>query len=404
MFDKTTRPRALELAAVVLANLLPLLGVLFGDWSVAALLVVYWVELGGLLFWGTVKALLARRPPAHSEDMLLAGATRHKRGRISLPFTSHSILVAPIPAIAVAVPFLGFLWLIIGAGVMGFAAAAVGDAVAPDRFHRTVWFGAGGIVLSQGVSTFAAYGLRDRADEVNAQMALRSALWPIAVVGSALAVGTASASSATAGVSVLVLVIGAKFLLDIAGVYRDRLRDFEERTSLDFGWAYEPPEWSPVDASLGDPVETVRPHPVAVLASGIPRGLGTGAVVFPGILLFGCLLSLASGSTRLATAVGSIGGLFLAVLALAGVCHRALEHLAMEYRVGGDVVGYDRLLDEPQWRLPEWKVNRADPTQTVTDRVFGTETLAVEHEGRSIRLVHLDDAAAVQSSSAGKSS
>jgi hypothetical protein len=71
----------------------------------------------------------------------------------------------------------------------------------------------------------------------------------------------------------------------------------------------------------------------------------------------------------------------------------------MEYRVGDDLVvlGYDRLLREPQWRVSAWRIDAAETHETVVDRLLGTETLVVSHDDRTIRIPAVPDVEALRS-------
>lgn len=87
-------------------------------------------------------------------------------------------------------------------------------------------------------------------------------------------------------------------------------------------------------------------------------------------------------------------GFALAVLTSLGGCgvvERLVRYLSMEYRVGRDAVGYDRLVGTPQWRVPGWKLDDCDLQRTVADRLFGTWTLTVDHDGRTVRIPHVSD-------------
>ncbi|USZ67920.1 DUF6498-containing protein [Halorussus salilacus] len=391
------RRRLLGLVSAAAANLLPLVGVAFWGWSLGALVAVYWFELGVLLGWAVVRAVFAQRPSEFSNDALLVTAAEHKRGGLSVPGTHILVRVQHLPALALLVPVLALLWLFVGAVVLaGLERTAGGGPLVPPRAHATVGVGVLGVVASQSVSTVSEYFLSRRYREVNAQMALQSALWPILVTGVVLMVGTAAVRATESGLVLLGLLVGTKLLFDLAGVYRDRLRAFDERTRLDFGWAYDPPEWPSVDGHSG-PAETVRPEALAVAADGVVRGFASvGAVLLVALLTVAALGFGLSGAGDAAGFFGAVAAALASAFALAGVADRAIRYLPMEYRVDGDVVGYDRLLGEPQWRVPAWKVARAEPERTGVDRLFGTETLEIDHDDRTVRLVHLPDAAAVR--------
>jgi len=55
-------------AAVALANVVPLVGVLAGGWRVGTVLLVYWAESGVVLAASLAAGLIAAEPPADGED------------------------------------------------------------------------------------------------------------------------------------------------------------------------------------------------------------------------------------------------------------------------------------------------------------------------------------------------
>lgn len=385
------RNRRLELGAVAVTNLLPLAGVTVLGWSLAAVVLLYWLELGVLLWWSAVRATFAQRPSVQPADALLVGATRHKRGGLSVPRTGLSVRVQHLPVVAVAAPVLGLLWVFVGgATVAALEQTAAASALARDGTYATVALGTVGIFGSQGASTVSEFFLDGRYEEVNAQQALQTATWPLAVVGTAMMFAVAALSAGGSGLLLVGALVCVKLLFDVAGVYRDRLRAFDERTAVEFGWANDPPERSPVDDTLSGPVRTVRPRRLGVLASGVVRGLTRELflvlVAVPAVATVGFL---AAGIWPVARFFGAIAGALVVAFLAAGVFDTTVRHRWMEYRVSGDVVGYDRLLGESQWRVPEWKVARADPERTVVDRLLGTETLVVEDGDRTVRLVHV---------------
>lgn len=390
------------LAAAIAGNALPVVGVALLDWSLAAVVVLYWLELGALLWWASVRALLAQRPSELPADLLLVGAARRKRGGPTLPRTGFTVQVQHLPVLAALVPVLVVLWLFTGAlAVGGLAGATPGEGIAlGDEAATTVLLGALGVFVSRGVAT-ARYVLDGDYTDVNAQLALRSALWPILVTGLALGAAGAAATASDAGVVLMVAIVAVKFAFDLVDVYRDRLRAFDEASVLSFGWATDPPAWTPVDGALDGPVETVRPRRLAVLASGVARGCSRFGPLFL-VVLFSLLSAalLVVGAVDAALFVGTGATAILLLFGTAGALDHAIRYGTVEYRVAGDVVGHDRLLGEPLWRLPAWRVAGATVERTLADRLFGTVTVVVDTGEEEVRLVHLPDAAAVGASAA----
>jgi hypothetical protein len=386
-----------ELLAAVCTNAVPLVGVAFFEWSLAAVLLIYWFELGVMLVLAAVRALFAQLPPQHPSDGLVVGATRHKRGGLSVPWTDTEIPVAHLPVLVVAVPAFGAVWFV--AGGVGFAGLETAG-VSFSEENAAAGLAIIGVTVGRSIETLYGYFLAGRHHEVNAQLALRTAVWPILVVGAALFFGGAGVSAGAPPVALLGGVVVGKFLLDLAGVYDDRLEAFDERTYISFGWATDAPEWPAIDEELSEPVEVVRPRPAGVLLGGVGRGLRSPAIGLSGIIgLLAVLLTLASGDVTLLVGFGGVALAALVVLGAVGAADRAVRHLTMEYRVGDDlaVLGYDRLLREPQWRVPAWRIEAAETRETVADRLLGTETLVVNHDDRTIRIPAVPDVEALRS-------
>ena len=388
--------------AALSTNLLPVVGVVLLDWSLLALLLVYWVDLGANLAFAALRGAIAGRPPEHDTGLLLVGAFGHRRGGVSVPFTSLSVQVANLPVLLVALPVFGAVWLFVG----GVAVGAVGESVAggtlPDGAALTVGLGVVAVVVGRGLETLVEYMLPRRDTEVSVGRALRTALWPLLVVGTAmLATGFATAVGAPPTL-VLVAVVLAKAAFDLAAVYRDRLVAFDETDQVDLGFASEAPEWPSLDPVLDGPVDVVRSRPAAVVVDGVARGLRAGACLWlTAVGVAFALLGLGTGAPSLVGLAAQGIGLVVGTFALVGVLDGAVRHWALAYRVGDDVVAHDRLLDRAQWRASAGAVASAERRCDRVDRLFGTETLVVDLGNRTVRVPHVPPESALGSRGAG---
>ena len=388
--------RRRRLAVAIATNAAPIVGVLALDWSIAALLVLYWLELGVGLGYGAVRGLFAQRPPEHDADPLLVGAFANKRGRIGVPGTDLGVQVANVPVLLVGVPAFGLVWVVVGAIAIGAAGEGLSANPIDEGAALTILVGFVTVVVARGYQTVSEYFLTGAYESASVQRALWSGIGPTFVVGGAMvAGGIGTAAGVPAAVAVVATVVG-KFLLDLADVYRDRIVAFDERDRVDLGFASEPDEWSSVETTESGSARTVRARPLPLLVDGVVRGIAIPRLW----LLVGCVAGLGgiligSGATAFGVrvALGAVG--LVCLFALVGVTDRSIRHLFVEYRVGDDVVGYDRLFGRTQWQVPAWKFQRADPEQTIADRLSGTETLVVEHDGRTVRVPHLPDATAL---------
>ncbi|WP_248898153.1 DUF6498-containing protein [Haloplanus halobius] len=330
--------RRLPLLAVIGTNAIPLVGVGFLGWSIAALIVVYWVELGVGLGFAALRATFAQRPPEHDADLLLLGAFRHKRGSVAVPWIGPDVQVANIPILIVLFPVFGAIWFVTG----GIALGGTDVAIAGDPFDAdtmsTAALGIIGIVISRGVETMTEYFLNGQYESVSVQGALQTAIWPIMVVGLALTVSGAAATSGAPATVILVALVSTKLLFDLAEVYRDRLVAFDERSALDFGWANTPDSRSTIDAELQDHVDIVRPRWSAVFVDGVIRGLRTEAVGLTAFVVGLSLLFGALGTNPELVLFGSgVGLAILVFVGLCGVVDGLVRYSAMEYRLGRDM-------------------------------------------------------------------
>ncbi|OYR52480.1 hypothetical protein DJ71_28200, partial [Halorubrum sp. E3] len=110
------RPRAV---GFVLSNALPLVGVVALGWNAAALMALYWFELGIASLWAVVRALFAGRPSEIERDALLVGPLAQRRVSLSIPRTGLEIRLSSLLVLPVIVPVLAVVWLFVGALTVG---------------------------------------------------------------------------------------------------------------------------------------------------------------------------------------------------------------------------------------------------------------------------------------------
>ncbi|WP_229722639.1 DUF6498-containing protein [Haloferax sulfurifontis] len=386
--------RRAKVAVLMAVNAVPLVGVLALDWSLVALLAVYWVELGACLVGAAVKALFAEGRPTYDANgfsWLVFGALSEKRGRVGLPVLPLSIQVANLPAILMALAIGSVGWVLFGAIGVGGVGETTG-ATLTDAESLSVGLGVLAVVVGRAVDV-GRYLLGGTYASVPPQQPLQSALVSMAGTGSALLIGGGFVIAGAPPPFVLAFVLAVKLLADIVDVYRDRLEAYDERTSVDLGFAPDTPEWERIESSR-DGAEVVRPKPSAVVVGGVVRGLRSplALLLVTGLTLVGLL----STATTDGVAVELLGGAVIVagVFTALGVFDRSFRYLAMEYRVcdgasgDGRLVGYDRLFG-PQWRLAPESRTELKRVRSATDRLFGSETLRLERDDRVYRLPHL---------------
>ena len=392
-----------ETVAVVVANALPLVGVVALGWDLAALVLLYWIELGVLSFWALVRALFAGRPSEFEPDPLIAGALAGRRVAIPVPFTELGIRLSTLPVLAVAVPLLALVWFFAGVATVG----VVGPGTPGSDAAVTVALASAGILLGEGVSTLVDYFRRGGYREHSAQTAIQGVFTRGAVVGiggllTATFVGLGAGSVSpddpitavdpgVVGLPILAGIVLVKFGFDLGGLYRDRLVALDEASYFDLGWAYEPPSEESVEPAR-EVDARLRPTPAGRLLGCLS---GSNVRRHPGALGAGGLLLLVSALFAIGRAWDVVLALVLAGLAVSTGLLAVdfwLRYGSVEYRTSGDaVVAYDRLFRTRVWRVEPW-----DETglRVERDRLHGwldTATVVVECPDRELRLPQLRD-------------
>lgn len=394
-------PRS-EMFGVAVANGVPLAGVLALGWDAAALVTLYWVELGVLCLFALVRATFAGRPSEFDGDPLVLGALARRSASLSLPGTGVAVRLSTLPVVVTAAPLLALVWLFAGAITVG----VVGTGTVDDRTAATLGLAVVTIVASEAGATLLDYFHRGDYRDHSAQTAIRGVLFRAMALAfgglfTVMAVGLASDTVATdepigaidpglVGTPVLVAVVLVKLGVDLAGVYRDRLVAFDESQTLSLVWAYEPPTEESVDASLAADATRVRPTLRGRLLGGLehvrhhPAAWGVGAV--PALL--GALF-LTGGAWGVTAALLAAAVLLPLLLASADYW---LRYGPVEYRTDGDaVVARDRLFDCPLWRVEAWDESDLRVERDWLDDRLGTATVVVERRDETLRLPRLAD-------------
>ncbi|RLM72390.1 DUF6498-containing protein [Halorubrum sp. Atlit-26R] len=390
------RPRALSVAA---ANLLPLVGVVALGWNAAALMTLYWFELGIASGWALVRGLFAGRPSEVEREVLISGPLAQRRVGLSLPLTDVQVRLSSLLVLPIAAPILVVVWAVVGTLTVGVVGGGLG-AEAID----TVTLAVLAVFVGEGATTLVEYFGRGEYRDHSAQTAFTGvfargaaiffgALFTVTVVAAGTLEDDTPISALDAdavGLPLLLGIVAVKAAFDLGGLYGDRLAAFDESSSLDLGFSYDPPEPEPADGSLAEPVETVRQPRRARVAGALTTPLGhPGLWYIAGAFGFVGLLFAIGGNWPTA---GTLGALAVAVpLALAALDHE-LRHGLVEYRAGDDaLVARDRLFGVALWRVEPWDETDLRVERSGLDRRLGTETVAIELRDDEYRIPGLDD-------------
>ncbi|MDB9279735.1 DUF6498-containing protein [Halorubrum ezzemoulense] len=391
------RPRVLSVA---LANLLPLVGVVSLGWNAAALMTLYWFELGIASGWALVRALFAGRPSEIERDGLLIGPLAQRRVALSIPRTGVQVRLSSLLVLPVAAPILAVVWLVVGTLTVGVVVEEGTVSTVVD----TVALATLALFIGEGVTTLVEYFGRGEHRDHSAQTAIQGvfaqgaaiffgALFTVTIVGAGTLEEDTPISAIdpdAIGIPLLLGIVAVKFAFDLASLYGDRLAAFDESSSLDLGLSYDPPAAEPVDGSLAKPTETVRQPRRARLAGALTTPLGHPGLwyVGGGLALLGLLFAFGGDWGTVALLLAAA----LAVpLALAALDHE-LRHGLVEYRAGdGALVARDRLSGATMWRVEPWDETDLRVERRRLDRRLGTETVVIELRDDEYRIPGLDD-------------
>ena len=395
------RGRRLRALSVAVANLIPLVGVVALGWNAAALMTLYWFELGIASGWALVRALFAGRPSEIEREMLISGPLAQRRVGLSIPWTGVEIRLSSLLVLPVAAPILAVVWGVVGTLTVGVVADG---GLAPEALD-TVTLAVIAVFVGEGATTLVEYFGRGEYRDHSAQTAIQGvfargaaiflgALFTVTIVAAGTLEDDTPISALdpdAIGLPLLLGIVAVKFAFDLAGLYGDRLAAFDESSALDLGFSYDPPAAEPVDGSLAAPVEAVRQPVRARLAGALTTPLG-----HPGLWYLAALPGLGA-------ALFAIGGKWGAAAALAAVAVAlplglaALDHELryglVEYRAGDDaLVARDRPSGTTLWRVEPWDETDLRVERSGLDRRLGTETVAIELRDDEYRIPGLGDA------------
>lgn len=364
-FDDSTRaPRA------VLSNLVPVVGVAVLDWSVTALLLVYWIESGVAIARGLFQGLFAQREPGDTVVPSLPGSSwSEKRGGVS---------VGPLPPIYprnVHVVFSGivvlaFFWPLVGGVVAVAAEAGAGEVPAGSVGLAVVG------VLASNLVAAVDYVRNERYADCNVRAAIpQRYVFGVFLFGIG---GLYALERAAAPPVVFAAAAAGKLLVDLFVI------GFEPSDGLG-DWADDPLERQTPD---GEPVAVFRTDRRSLLARA-PTLVPLYLIAPPYTVL-----PLAAGLVGLAFGLGAgvvAVGVAAAAVTVGRVVGADVEFGHLEYRVYRDrVVAYDTLLDAPQWELKRTAVDDAAVESSVLDALGGgarTVRLSTFGDDRRLRAV-----------------
>jgi hypothetical protein len=224
-----------SLVALVVVNLLPLIGVLFWGWSLMLILVLYWLESGIVGFINIFKIALARggadSPPVRIDQY--GNVTGNMRG-----LTTVSTNLAPGCLVPFFVLHYGIFWVVHGIfifllplfagfggmrfsgdGSVGFATMDLGalplDALA---------LGAAGMAISHGASFFLNYIGRREYLSVSPGQQMFSVYGRVVALHLTIVLGASLIAVLGTPVVALAILVAVKIVIDVALHLREHAR------------------------------------------------------------------------------------------------------------------------------------------------------------------------------------
>lgn len=371
---ETPLPGLWFLPAIV-ANVLPLVGVVWFSWEPGTLVVIYTLELLVMLPLAGVKALFAGKPPTADRGNGIFDVAENRLAEKRGSVVVHDLLPPVYPR---NVPFA--VAVISGGVWIGFFVLAPVSEVVPvlDILGRpAVLLSVVVLVVGQVAETGVAYFRNGRYLEAS----------PYAVVeipgrqGLFLSVFLFVVTLGGATPALVVFVV-VKVLFEWSG-----LRVEQGDGGRLAGWLSGPDSDTaadPVDVPEGQPPATVDVDGRSVVAEALwrvvsktgPLYLALATFVWLGVPAF---LGDGEASVPLWIASGLVGLVLLGLMVAGDVMEAILAEMwTTYYRVDEQLVVHDRLTGEPQWVAAISGLREATLVETRPfDRYFGTRTITV---------------------------
>ena len=354
---------------IIGANLLPLGGVVYGDWNIWTLLLLYWIEAFSTVLFGVLKSLFAKqgspdvvgeREPLHE--------LRHKRGGWRPLPTLPPIYPRNVPF---ALSILG-IWAatILPITVLSWVLVETSIALSWE-----VAVSIGALILAHGIEFHRGYLGAKTYENMSAREILQQ---PSQLTLGMMLLGVIGLSmSQSAGVAVLGGFVIVKTILAVAwestGPIASAFQGLFDRLSADRELSRSQPELSLPD----EPVQArVTVSPQSVL-------LGSTTTILLTVVNRGVALLLVGVVAAIVTAHFLWGGIGLAVLLGVFIIRAGSYYLrygTIEYQRRGEMlVAYDTVLDAPQWLVPIHSRARFEIKNAIPDRLFDTGTLRISN-------------------------
>ncbi|WP_276302449.1 DUF6498-containing protein [Halorussus lipolyticus] len=388
----------------VTLQVLPLVGLVFGGWTLDTLGALYWLEIGVVLCWSLVKSLFAERVfefrfRGPGIDVAFDGLTE-KRGGISVAAGLPPVYPRNVPNVLPYVTAFAWFWLVLGAVVVTSPFAL------PGWMELVTWQTAG--LLTTASVAFLARGLEasdvylgERQYETCSVVPLNHGAIEYSVVVGLLALLTGVPTDETA--TLFGVLVAVKFGYELLRHRPGKLHRWDNPLTRLVGGGESRPDPEYLDFPAGAPDVSASPDGRTVRLGSVVYAVFSDLMVpfwvfFTLVGGFGLLAALAAGEvyeTPVQMALLLVPVTLYALVALVPlkIVEYRVHHDSMTYEIRDrELVGYDDRLDETQWRIGFAEITNVSLRQNVIDRRADTQTLEIEVGDRTERLVHLADA------------
>jgi len=386
--DLGRHPQRFGIGSILLANLLPLGGVLWLGWDPSTLVVIYGLELLFTFPLAGLKALFAQQPSrSDTDDGSSVVSVSHElteiRGSVRLVSWLPPIYPRNLPFAAALVN--GSLWFLIMFGVVLSSVGPVGDVLTRTEVLVSVF----ALVVAQSVETWREY-LREGYKTASAYSVIETPARQAFFLTFVLVVTPGIGAVGIEGILGVIVVVK---LLTEWSTYRATTGDTGRLTDWLAGPEPTDLDRDPVDIPDTDPEARIATDGRAALYTGVFDVFGRLAPFAAVPFIFGWSIAMIMLGDGTPAVVGLAVSALIVVSFIGYLAARVLmvylQYGSMEYRRYGDqLVAYDTLLCEPQWSTP---ISTLRDVQIVpdrlADRLVGTRTVVLttgwgDHERR----------------------
>lgn len=394
----SVRSRALFVFFVT--NLLPLAGLLYWKWNLVSLQALYWLEIGIMLFWTSVRGMFAERVfdfKMRERVNIRFDGFNNKLGGVRFVDGLPPLYPRNFPSLAMNVSIIGGFSLLFGFFILDFGVPGWREVVQPTAVSVVVV--ALVAFIARGLTVYVF--LAERQYETCSVAPLnRQLLEYVGVVGFFIWVATTDTDTSA---TLFGLLVGTKFVYELLRHRPGTLHTWDNPITRFFGIVPNFPGPDRLDSPTGDPTTEASPDLQTVFLAGIPPAAFNSLMV-PYWVLF-IILSIVN--ILVIVESGVMFGPNIWILIPMGIvtiyvfltffplklAEYIVQYGPMSYRIyDEEIVGYDWWLDEPQWRVSFDGISDVSRRAKFTDRFLGTRTIDLETEnGRELSLAHLSD-------------